>query len=153
MVIKTARFGAVEVPEDRVLTIPGGLLGFAGMTRFVLFKPTTSYFGWWMQSCDDTGLALVVTDPSLLFESYPRFESREVLVIMNTIDGRMVANARAPLLIDTRARTMVQVVLREPSWLIRHPFSVQRAVMEAIGGAGTQAIPSLAVGVASEGSR
>ncbi len=36
MKIESKRFGTIEVKEDRVLTLEGGLLGFSNIEKFVM---------------------------------------------------------------------------------------------------------------------
>lgn len=36
MIIKTKAFGEVEITEDKIITFPGGIIGFPDLKRFTL---------------------------------------------------------------------------------------------------------------------
>jgi len=71
MIVRTTRFGDVDIAEDRVITFPKGLLGFADNKRYCLFEPNEDACFYWLQSLDDPTLAFVVTDPALFFRTTP----------------------------------------------------------------------------------
>lgn len=78
MNLLTTRFGELNVDPTEELHFPRGLLGFPGLTRFLLL-PVEAAAGegegsnadsadrpfWWLQSTQDGALAFVVTDPHL----------------------------------------------------------------------------------------
>ena len=63
--IETSRFGSLEVPEDRVIRFPVGLLGFPRLNRYILidYKDTPLK---WLQSVEDPDVAFIVTDPKTI---------------------------------------------------------------------------------------
>jgi len=76
MRIKTTRFSEIEVPEDKVLRFPQGLIGFEEMKAFAVISRGDSPFVW-LQSLDDPDLAFVVTDPGFFVEKYnPTIDQR-----------------------------------------------------------------------------
>jgi flagellar assembly factor FliW len=68
--VNTSRFGQIEVDDQRLITFPRGLLGFARYTRYVLIEPSDGSYFYWLQSVDTPELAFVVTDPSLFVSGY-----------------------------------------------------------------------------------
>ena len=58
------------VDDERVITFPGGLLGFPDHTRFALIQTGEENYFFWLQSVDEPNLAFVVTDPSIFFKDY-----------------------------------------------------------------------------------
>lgn len=134
MIVRTTRFGDVEVAEDRVITFPKGLLGFGGHTRFCLLEPGEDACFFWLQSVDDASLAFVVADPSQFFPDYTvpirpeqmselgmeRLDDAQVFVIVNKVDQALTGNLQGPLVINTLNRVGEQFVLAERRWTTRH---------------------------------
>jgi flagellar assembly factor FliW len=67
--IESTRFGAIEVPDDKVLEFPNGLIGLGG-TRYTLISREESAPFLWLHSLDDPSLAIPVTNPWFFFSSY-----------------------------------------------------------------------------------
>jgi flagellar assembly factor FliW len=67
--IESTRFGALEVPDDKVLEFPNGLIGLGG-TRYTLIAREESAPFLWLHSLDDPSLAIPVTNPWFFFSSY-----------------------------------------------------------------------------------
>jgi flagellar assembly factor FliW len=136
MQVRTTRFGTIEIAEDRVITFPKGLLGFAEYKRYCLLEPADDACFFWLQSLDDPSLAFVVTDPSFFITEYsvpirddqmmelklPRLEDAQVFVIVNKIDQSLTGNLQGPLVINTVTRAAEQFVLAEKRWTTRHPL-------------------------------
>ncbi len=136
MQVRTTRFGTIEIAEDRVITFPKGLLGFAEYKRYCLLEPADDACFFWLQSLDDPSLAFVVTDPSFFVSEYsvpirddqmaelklPRLEDAQVFVIVNKIDQSLTGNLQGPLVVNTITRSAEQFVLAEKRWTTRHPL-------------------------------
>jgi flagellar assembly factor FliW len=136
MDVRTTRFGTVSIAEDRVITLPQGLLGFPQATRFCLLEPGDDACFFWLQSMDEPSLAFVVTDPSLFVPEYSvpirpeqvsglgldSLDDAQVFVIVNKVDQQLTGNLQGPLVINTRSRTGEQLVLAEKRWTTRHPL-------------------------------
>ena len=130
--LHSERFGDFEVPADRVLNFPEGLIGFREARRFVLLEPTRpgSPFRC-LVSLDVSELSFVVCDPIALWPGYaadlpPPADGSVgdlaalaiVTVPQNAND--MTANLMAPLLLDSRTRTGRQTVLDTGRYSTRH---------------------------------
>lgn len=134
MEVRTTRFGNVTIAEDRVITFPKGLLGFAAHTRYCLLEPSEDACFFWLQSLEDPSLAFVVTDPSFFVKEYSvpirpeqmtdlkigSLEDAQVFVIVNKVDQTLTANLQGPLVINTMGRVAEQLVLAEKRWTTRH---------------------------------
>jgi flagellar assembly factor FliW len=134
MLVQTTRFGDVEISQDRVLSFPKGLLGFASFTRFCLLEPSNEACFYWLQSLDDPSLAFVVTDPALFVPEYSvpirpeqvsdlglaSLDDAKVLVIVNKIDQTLTGNLQGPLVINIASRQAEQLVLVDKRWTTRH---------------------------------
>ncbi len=137
MQVQTTRFGTVEVAEERVLTFPSGLLGFASYRRFVLLQPDEEGVFYWLQSADTPELAFVVTDPCLWADEYQAVIRQEQLdmmgisgitgaqlfVIVNKYDDTLTANFQGPLVINLSNQQGMQLVLADRKWTTRHEIA------------------------------
>lgn len=61
MQVNTARFGLLDIEEDKVISMPQGLLGFPEK-RFILLTPPNLGPFCWLQAVENPNLAFVVTD-------------------------------------------------------------------------------------------
>jgi flagellar assembly factor FliW len=134
MNVHTTRFGTVTIDEDRVITIPAGLLGFSSFRRYTLLQPDDQGLFFWFQSLDAPELAFVVTDPALWVPDYEatirreqmealrleRLEDAQVFVIVNKYGRALTANLQGPVVVNVRNREGVQLVLAERRWTTRH---------------------------------
>lgn len=134
MEVQTSRFGTVEVADDRVITFPKGLLGFAEHKRFCLLQPNEEACFFWLQSADDPDLAFVITDPNLFVPDYlvpvrseqmddlalQRLEDAQVFVIVNKVGEKLTGNLQGPLVVNTNSKVGEQFVLAEKRWTTRH---------------------------------
>ncbi|MHC4975813.1 MAG: flagellar assembly protein FliW [Planctomycetota bacterium] len=132
--MRTTRFGAIEIPEDRVITFPKGLLGFSAYTRYCLLEPTDDAAFFWLQAIDEPTLAFVVTDPSGFVPEYSvpirqdqmeelglsTLEDAQVFVIVNKVDEALTGNLQGPLVVNTLDRSGEQLVLADKRWTTRH---------------------------------
>ena len=136
MNVRTTRFGDVQIAEDRVITFPNGLLGFAEFKQYCLLEPAEDGCFFWLQSLEDPSLAFVVTDPSMFIKDYnvpiraeqmaqlnmSDVNDAQVFVIVNKVDDTLTANLQGPLVVDTHSRVGEQFVLAEKRWTTRHPL-------------------------------
>jgi flagellar assembly factor FliW len=67
--LESSRFGRLEIPDDAVIDVPNGLIGRGGR-RFALLARGEEGAFVWLQSTEDPGLALALTNPRRFFPSY-----------------------------------------------------------------------------------
>ena len=132
--INTTRFGTVDVDETRLLNFESGLLGFSSYHVFALLQPDEHGVFFWLQSTESPDLAFVVTDPALWVPDYQaqirkeqmaelsmnEVDDAQVLVIVNKRDGSLTANLQGPIIVNTRNRNSMQLVLAEKRWTTRY---------------------------------
>ncbi len=143
MKVETTRFGVVEIDEASLVSLPEGLLGFEGYSRYCLLQPRPSASFRWLQSIEDPSLAFVVVDPSEHFHDY-EIEIRDsdiqkiqlcdaedamVLVIVSIRDGgkSISANLAAPIVINSKNLTAAQIVLQDERYETRHAMFAAQA--------------------------
>ncbi len=146
MNVQTTRFGLIQVEDDRVISFPSGLLGFASYKRFVLLQPDDHGVFFWLQSVDSPELAFVVTDPSLWVSDYQvnireeqmselvldRLEDAQVFVIVNKRDRTLTGNFQGPLVVNTTNHKAMQMVLAEKRWTTRQELVHLGDVAQAV---------------------
>ena len=133
IVVKSSRFGDLVVPEDSVIELPSGVIGFPKLTRYVMFdhKPPFS----WFHSADNDELAFVVVDGFQFGETYqvtPPIGDKEcdfrpddeyailVIVTVRPDPRQTTANLKAPIFVNIRNRKGVQVIFDDPRYSTRY---------------------------------
>jgi flagellar assembly factor FliW len=128
--IETTRFGIVEVPGDRIITMPYGLLGFQDRKRFCIFQHKEGSPFFWYQSLGNPALAFVITNPWLFKPNYhvdPQpaidamgwngaldklpMECYVIVTIPKGLPEKMTANLIGPIVLNTERCEAVQIVL------------------------------------------
>jgi len=125
--LNTARFGMLEVKEEKIINFPSGLVGLPNLNRFILLDHKDTQLKW-LQAIDDPDMAFIVVSPSLLIAEYSldldksvkqyiQLENEDdlaVLVTMRVNGEDVIANFQGPIVINSRAMKGVQVVLDRP---------------------------------------
>ncbi len=135
---ETVRFGQLDVPDDKVIRLQGGLLGFASSERFALLDHAEKSPFKWLQSLDAPDLAVPVCDPKMFFPDYHirikrdelamlRVKSAAELVILVILSlhnepAEMTANLLGPIIIHAERLIGRQVVLKDAPFSTRHPL-------------------------------
>lgn len=133
--VRSRRFGTFDVPADRVLTFPQGLIGFPEASRFVILDHRPGSPFRWMLSLDDPELGFAVANPGELVAGYePPLElacrllqapaEHVALFVIVTIPSdptAMTVNLMAPVVVDMRTRRARQIVLEGTKLDPRHP--------------------------------
>lgn len=139
MKIETTRFGLLDIDENKIITMPHGMLGFPESHRFVLFRHKTDSPFFWYQSVDEPSLAFVMINPSLLVTGYRpdvtetfnvmgwkrENSTHELYVVVNIPkDGpeKMTANLIGPVVFNPDAREAVQMVITDSPYSHRFPL-------------------------------
>jgi flagellar assembly factor FliW len=136
MLIKTSRFGEVDVDQTRIISFPKGLLGFPKYKQYVLIEAGEESYFWWLQSIELPDLAFVVTDPSMFVPTYKvplkpeqmremgigSLDEAQVFVIVNKRDQLLTGNLQGPLVIHCEKRVGEQLVLSDRRYTTRVPL-------------------------------
>lgn len=141
MIIKTTRFGQVNVNNEDLLTFPEGLLGFQDLRQFVLLDDPHDDIFAWLQSCELPSIAFPVLEPEIFGQQYSTTLTKNELEILKlstdnkptflniiTIPNdptQMTANVKAPIVINSNERLARQCVLQDNSLAIREPIFIK----------------------------
>ncbi|MDP4093185.1 MAG: flagellar assembly protein FliW [Bacillota bacterium] len=154
MLLKTKHFGEMEVDEKGIINFGEGLPGFQNMHRFILLNTgkEDSPFRW-LQSVDESDLAFATVDPFAIRKDY-NFELNEPLVSTLGIEteddililsivvvpkdiSKMTMNLKAPVVINTKNKKGVQVILDTNEYGVRHYILEELRRQEVDGNVGS----------------
>ncbi len=141
MNIVTTRFGTIQVPDERLILIPEGLVGFRSYTQFAHWVDPEVDELTWLQSVSEPSLAFALMLPPASAGEY-RVEIRPgdrialeledernaiVYVILNRGEGGLTVNLQGPLVINPVRRLGRQLVLTSSRYAVRYPLGTPDA--------------------------
>lgn len=138
MLIRSTRFGEIEVPEDEIINFPYGLPGFMEEKAFAFLPCEEDNPFAFLQSVTEPNLTFIVVEPFSFFKEY-EFELNDQIAselgldasnppqILNIVSmpdkpETMTANLLAPVIINVQSRKAVQFVLEKTSYTTKHPL-------------------------------
>ena len=141
MKINTTRFGSINIAEEKILNMPSGMLGFPDKKQYIILPHKEDSPFSWYQSVDDPALAFVIMSPFLFKSDYNvdlthileemswagdiKKNNLELYVVVNIPKGspeKMTANLIGPILINSKARPAIQMVISDSPYSHKHPL-------------------------------
>ena len=141
MQIETKVFGTVNIPEEKILHFPNGIIGFPDMKRYALLhdeKYGDNVEVQWLQSLDNPRFAMPVINPEIIIPDYhPRFSDNDtvvlgefdgkdgiMLVTMSIVNGieSATVNLSGPILINPNTNLGSQIILSSDRYSVKHPI-------------------------------
>jgi flagellar assembly factor FliW len=138
LTIESSRFGRVEIEASAVIEFPEGLIGLDG-SRYALIASDPDAAIIWLQSLEDPGLALPVTNPHRFFADFAvevidedaerlALDGSSAMDVYVTVRAApaledFTANLKAPILV--RAGQAWQVINQAPGCELRVPLFPQ----------------------------
>ena len=141
MKVDTTRFGTITVDEQKIITMPLGMLGFPDEKRYVIVQHKENSPFFWYQAVDDPALAFVITSPFFFVPDYTVSlddainqmswsEERvgvtvELYVVVNIPKGspdKMTANLIGPILVNTETFEALQMVVTDSPYSHKFPL-------------------------------
>lgn len=136
MVVQSVRFGLLEVPDSKIITMERPVLGFEGLTSFCLVEREELLPFHWFQSSENPAVAFLVVNPLIFYPRYrieinpkeigelrvAKVESVETYVIVTVPEDpeQISANLQGPILINTENNLAKQLVLVNSEYQVRH---------------------------------
>lgn len=140
MVVNTKIFGEVDIPEERIIHLDNGIIGFPDLKSFSLMhneERGNSGIAW-LVSMEEPAFALPVMDPLIVYPTFnPEVEDELlkplgeldpddmlVLVTLSIPKGapeKMTVNLKAPIIINAKERKAVQIILDGEEYKIKFP--------------------------------
>ncbi len=139
MLINSHRFGPLEIPENKIISMARPVLGFEKLAKFCLIERDEFWPFLWMQSVEEPMVAFIVVNPSILDSDY-RIEINaneiaeleptspdmiETYVIANVPEDwkQMTINLQGPILINTANNKAKQLVLMNSEYKVQQMVS------------------------------
>ena len=140
MTIITKVFGEITIDDKRIITFPGGIIGFPELTQFAMLHDEKDGVAsiHWLQSLQEPAYALPVMDPLLIKEDYnPEVDDEllkplgdlntdEMLVLVTVTVPRdltkMTVNLKGPIIINAVNRTACQAIVEGDEYKVKFPI-------------------------------
>lgn len=140
MTLQTKVFGEVTIEEEKIITFPGGIIGFPDLTQFTLLQDEDDGIDTihWLQSLQEPGFAMPVMDPLLVKEDYnPEVEDellkvlgewgQDELLVLVTVSvpqelEKMTVNLKGPIIINGANRKACQVIVEGDEYKVKFPI-------------------------------
>ncbi len=136
MKISTTHFGEIELQDEKIISMPSGLLGFEHAKRYILLNHSKEGPYMWFQAIDDPSLAFILIDPLFFRPDYKininKGEITEIgitneknvvilaIVTLRDDPQKMTANLQGPIIINAEKRIAMQLVLTQSQYTTRH---------------------------------
>lgn len=136
MDINTERFGQINVPEDKIIYIREGVIGFEKNTRFILLDFLESSPLKWLQSTQEPSLAFIVCDPWYFFKDYApviskddkidiRLSLKDELGLLSIVTipqdiSKASFNLLSPIIINMDKLEGKQIILYDSDYTTKH---------------------------------
>ena len=139
MKIMTRQFGEIDIDETKIINVPAGIPGFQDKKRYSILQKEEAAPFLFFQSIDDPNLSFVILDPSSVMPDYSveekdinkvvswDFEKDEIslfviVTIPNEVPENATANFLAPLVINTKRKEGLQLILQNTTYSCQHPL-------------------------------
>ncbi|MEA1979632.1 MAG: flagellar assembly protein FliW [candidate division Zixibacteria bacterium] len=138
----TQKFGEIEVPDNKIITMIKPILGFESLTKFCLVENEEMLPFLWLQAIEEGSVSFIVVNPKVLVDDYnievnkielaeleiDQIKSVETYVIATIPDDpmEMSVNLQGPILINTENNFGKQLVL------VNSKYNVCYNVMDAV---------------------
>jgi flagellar assembly factor FliW len=136
MILSTTRFGDIEIPDDKIITMPKPVLGFEQLRRYCIIEREDCEPFLWYQSVDDANVAFMIVNPLVFCPDYrievnPRELDELKIADVGTVETYAIVtipknpadisiNLQGPILINTANRLAKQLVLVNSNYRIKH---------------------------------
>ena len=135
MKVNTRLFGEIDIADDKIITLPGGIIGFPDMQKFTLIydseeknkqKQTAIMY---LQSMDEPQFAMPVVMPGDIFPDYNPMIDDELLSDIGELTPentyclvtisvpsdvkKMTVNLKAPFIINTDTLKGAQIMVED----------------------------------------
>lgn len=153
MKANTRLFGAVDIADDKIITLAKGMIGFPDYKHFALIyddeKGQENTTIMWLQCMDDTEVAFPVMNPTVVKEDYAPNVNEEIIapigeltpentyiLVTVTVPKKVQdfsVNLKAPLVINTDTQKGVQLIVEDDYPVKFKVYDVLKAKKEEAG--------------------
>jgi len=139
MKIMTRQFGEIEIDETKIIDVPAGIPGFQDKKRYSMLQKEEAAPFLFFQCIDDPDLSFVILDPKCVMPDYlvdDKYindvvpwncgnDEISLFVIVTIPNGDLesaTANFLAPLVINTKRKEGLQLILQNTTYSCQHPL-------------------------------
>jgi len=141
MKVNTRIFGEIDIEDDKIITFPGGIVGFPELTQFTLIHDEEKGVGAgirWLQSLQEENFAMPVMDPLVVKEDYNPEVNDELLeaageltpdnmLVLVTVTvpsdiTNMTVNLRGPIIINAEEKKACQIIVDGEEYPVKYPI-------------------------------
>lgn len=127
---ETRLFGEIDIPDEKVIILENGMIGFPEMQHFALIFDAEKENGGkikWLQSMDEPTMAFPVMDPTIIKKDYNPSINDEILkplgelsddnvFVLSTVTvpkqlENMSINLKAPIIINSDTMKGAQIIV------------------------------------------
>jgi flagellar assembly factor FliW len=143
MEVSSSRFGSIQAPQNKIITMERPILGFESLKSFCLIEREEYRPFVWMQSTDKPDIAFVLANPLIFFPEYHiEVHSKEiaelgvtdtssvetwVIITIPENPQEMSANLQGPIIMNVDNRKAKQLVLVNSDYTVRHELFGSRS--------------------------
>ena len=133
MKANTRIFGTIDIADDKIITMPKGMIGFPELTHFALIfneeKKDKAFKIMWLQSMDDGDIAFPVIDPANCLSDYKPSVNEEMIAKLGNFNENNTyilvavtvpkkveefsANLKAPIIINVDTNKGAQIITED----------------------------------------
>ncbi len=142
MKVTTRLFGDIDIAEDKIIHMEGGIVGFPDLKQFTLIydkeKGDDHDTIMWFQSLDEPQFAMPVLVPTSILSEYNPIVNDELLAPLGELNDdnlyclvtvkvpsdltKMTINQKAPIIINTDTMRGVQLIVENEDYEVRFPI-------------------------------
>ena len=129
----TRLFGRIDIEDEKIITLEGGMIGFPDLKKFTLIfdeeKEKKAASIMWFQSMDEPSVAFPVMHPNELKPDYNPTVNDEMLIPLGTLSEentyvlvtvsagpdvkKTSVNLKAPIVINTETKKGCQIIVED----------------------------------------
>lgn len=141
MKINTRIFGEIDIADEKIIHVQGGIVGFPNLTDFALIHDSDEGVGsaiQWLQSMQEPAFALPVMDPLVVKSDYNPIVEDELLKSIGELSPdyvlvlvtltvpkdikKMSVNLQAPIVVNALECKACQIIVDPDQYPVRFPI-------------------------------
>ena len=142
MKVTTRLFGDIDIAENKIIHMEGGIVGFPDLKQFTLIydkeKGDDHDTIMWFQSLDEPQFAMPVLVPTSILPEYNPIVNDELLAPLGELNDdnlyclvtvkvpsdltKMTINQKAPIIINTDTMKGAQLIVENEDYEVRFPI-------------------------------
>jgi flagellar assembly factor FliW len=140
MIVNTLSFGELTIDPQDIYEFTNGIPGFEENQHYIIVQPDPEMQFCYIQSIEESSLALLVCNPFLFYADYD-FQLSEAnqqelnienesevavwsVVTVDRINSEASLNLLAPIVVNIRGKRGKQIILHDSNYEIKHKLSL-----------------------------